>query len=333
MPVARFQAKFAQTDIDSDSGIIRGVKVMQNGALARFAGEDGKPKQVTISPAHIDALLAHAGNRAIPSHLSHDWFGAKEDAIHSRIGALKNFSKDSVGNLIADLHLAPGEYRDTALWNASEAPENMMLSAVFSYGKDDAKCLPLDFQACDIVAQGAATTALFSENQKPPMDITELLAALDDPAVKAAVKAILKSHTGPDEAATEEAATATETEAGVMEEDKKPEDDTKPALMRSAVRIHRATLRQAKAIIAAERTAILAEAALKGEASATALLGKGKFVQQSEVKGEDEYESLLIAKLAANPSLSRARAKFNLNTERPDLYAKKQEQLYNITTK
>ena len=96
MPVARFQAKFAQSAIDADNGIIRGVKVMQNGALARFAGEDGKAKQVTISPAHIDALLSHAGNKAIPSHLSHDWFNSDADAIHSRIGALKNFPKTAL---------------------------------------------------------------------------------------------------------------------------------------------------------------------------------------------------------------------------------------------
>lgn len=277
---------------------------MQNGALARFAGEDGKQKSVTISPAHIDALLSHAGNRAIPSHLSHDWFGSKEDAIHSRIGALKNFSKDSIGNLVADLHLAPGEYRDTALWNAAEAPENMMLSAVFSYGKDDAKCLPLDFQACDLVAQGAATTALFSaDSTSPTMDISELLAALDDPAVKAAVKAILKSHTSAEDAASDTAdtatATAAETEAGVTDADKKPEDDSKPALMRAQLRIQRAGLR----LIEAQRAALLAEVKLAGEASATALLGKGGFLRASDDKGGDEYTATLakFTAIESNP--------------------------------
>ena len=197
----------------------------------------------------------------------------------------------------------------------------MMLSAVFSYGKDDAKCIPLDFQACDLVAQGAATTALFSESEqtKPYMDITELLAALDDPAVKAAVKAILKSHTGPDEV-TEEAATATETEAGVMEEDKKPEDDAKPALMRSALRVHRATLRQAKAIIATEKTAILAEASLKGEASATALLGKGGLLKPKEGDENASAPKEFIEAQMKSGCPNQATAIARMAKDKPELY-------------
>ena len=46
---------------------------MEVGKLATFAGPDGKSKSVKITPAHIDALLSFAGNRAIPCHWTHEW--------------------------------------------------------------------------------------------------------------------------------------------------------------------------------------------------------------------------------------------------------------------
>ena len=47
-----------QSAIDAENGVIRGVKLMELGKVARFAGEDGKPKQVKITERHIDAAEA-----------------------------------------------------------------------------------------------------------------------------------------------------------------------------------------------------------------------------------------------------------------------------------
>lgn len=325
MPTARLNANFSQSNIDTETGIIRGVRVMQNGVLACFAGEKGEAKKVTISPAHIEALLKHAGNKAIPSHLSHDWHGSESDAIHSRIGVLKNFAKDSVGNLVADLHLSPGSYRETALWNAAEAPESMMLSAVFNYSKDDPKCMPLDFQACDLVANGAATTALFSEAETPNqnMDINELIAALADPKVQAAVGAIIKSHKAdaPDTSDEEAPAAEMEKEAGVTDADKKDSDDQKPALMRASLRVSRCVSRKISEL-AANETAILAKAKLDAEAASTALLGKSGagFKPAGEAKGKDAFDNAVKAEMEKTPGISLGRAKFNVAKLQPELY-------------
>lgn len=156
--------------IDADAGIIRGVKLMELGRLARFAGDEGKAKQVTITDAHISALLSHAGNRAIPIHSTHDWFDAQgkpnADTVEmaARIGALKSFRRDDAGNLIADAYLNKAkEAAQDLLWGAESNPEDNCFSVVFSYLKDDPQCLPQNFRAGDVVPSGAATTALFGD--------------------------------------------------------------------------------------------------------------------------------------------------------------------------
>lgn len=293
LATAFFHAAYGATGIEKENGILRGVKIMEVGHVANFKGEDGKSKSVKITPAHIDALLAHAGNRALPIHETHEWFDAEGEANadsverSARIGSLKSFRRDASGHLIADavLNLEKQPARDL-LFGAEHNPEDNCFSAVFSYRKDDPQCMPINFRAADVVPSGAATTALFSADDStqntPSMDISELIAALDDPKVKDALKAILKSHKGPEDIAAE-----MEADAGVKPEDKKPEDDQKPALMRATARCSRAFKRQL--------AEVSAEIGIKSEAAATALLGKGgKFqVSGGEWKTELPFTALL----------------------------------------
>lgn len=234
--IACFQALVSSGTIDPENGIIRGVHVLENGKLATFEGPDGKPKSVKITPEHVNALFGYAGNRTLTVHKSHDWYG-KSDGILSQVGRLKNHRIEN-GNLVADLHLAPGEYRDTALWNAQNDPEGMMLSAVFGYLPNDPKCLPRDYKACDLVETGAGVTALFSAHQTlhtaKLMEVSELITLLQDPQVSAAIQAMAKAvdKTSDDSVlpdVSESDVAEMEDAAGIAATN--PEDKTQPALM------------------------------------------------------------------------------------------------------
>jgi len=143
------------------------------------------------------------------------------------------------------------------------------------------------------------------------MDISELISALDDPKVKDALKAILKSHKGAEDVAADESAAATmEADAGVTDADKKPEDAQAPALMRATARMSRAFKRQI-----AEVTAGIG---IKAEAAATALLGKGgKFQVSAGNEVSDEYTATLAKFLAveSNPQ----KAAFAMLKKHPEL--------------
>ena len=210
--LATFQATFRKPEITADdrsAGIIRGVYVMELGKLAQFSArkDDGTKthKAVTLDDAHLAALMNHAGNRAIPVHMTHAHAEGKQDGLVTKAGALKGFFRDDDKNLRADLHLAPGATRETALWHAENDPENFMLSAVFSFLPDDPLCIPQDFQAADLVEKGAGVTALLAadltttpmeETTTPIVDdlLSKLSAACQaDPHMHAAAKAILKS--------------------------------------------------------------------------------------------------------------------------------------------
>lgn len=314
-------------EIDPENGILRGVKLMCVNHTATFAGEDGKAKQVTITPAHIDALLAHAGNRAIPVHLTHDWFdsqgksGADTAEMQARIGAVKKFRKDESGNLIADAYFKNGETRNDILWNAEHNPEDTMFSVVFSYLKDDPQCLPQNFRAADIVPKGAATTALFSETQTTetmPITIEDLKTLLADPQAKAIIQGALNGHSDAEEKAEAEmedaAAAEMESAAGVTDEDKKKEDEQKPALMRAVLRVGRAQKRQ----LAAEKTALLAAA----KAEATSLIGKGPILPLATGDSPDAEtpEKFIAARLADGKAKTRAHAVALMGKTKPELY-------------
>lgn len=322
--------------IDAEAGIIKGVKLMELGKLARFSGEDGKPKQVKITDAHISALLAHAGNRALPIHYTHDWFESQgkpnADTIElaARIGALKSFRRDNGGDLIADAHLnLQKQPAKDLIWGAEHNPEDNCFSVVFSYLKDDPECIPQNFRAGDIVPSGAATTALFSEQNESTssMDIQEIIAALQDPErgphLAAAINAAIKSV---DKASEESSAAAMESEASVSDADKKPEDDQKPALMRAFLRCQRAFARQLSEVKAGalDKTALLAEAKTAAAAEATALLGKGGFIPQGGGGGGEDVFTAKLAeyrKTAPDDQVALSR----MLRDNPELYAEHEE--------
>lgn len=268
-----------------EAGIIRGVNVMQLGKLAKFAAikDDGTKlhKEVVISDAHISALLSHAGNRSIPVHLTHSAANERVDGLSTKAGALKTFRKDESGNLVADLHLIPGEVRDLAFWHAQNDPENMMLSAVYSFLPEDALCIPQDFQAADLVEKGAGVTALLaddSQNQptlKQPMDdfITQFKNALSDPDVLAGLKAIIKSVEASQE--VEEDTSAVEAEAGVIADDAAEGDTKLSATMACIARINRAHGRKLTAALA-DFTKAKADILVEAEAKLAATLGANK---------------------------------------------------------
>lgn len=155
MAQAALQFSFTQTRIDAEKGVIYGVKVIELGPVQ---SQHGPP---VVKPEHVQAFKAHAGNRSIPVHWTHDYLGEDSDRLHAKVGALKNFHVDAAGDLCADFHVAPTEYKEGIFWSAVNDPDNMMFSVVFSY--DPAQDgLPLDFQAADLVERGAATTAMFS---------------------------------------------------------------------------------------------------------------------------------------------------------------------------
>ena len=182
---------------------------MELGKLAQFSArrDDGTKthRAVTLDDAHLAALMNHAGNRSIPVHMTHSHTSKEQDGLATKAGALKGFYRDDSRNLRADLHLAPGATRETALWHADNDPENFMLSAVYSFLPDDPLCIPQDFQAADLVEKGAGVKALFAADlTTSPMDETttpnvdDLLSKLStacqaDPHTLAAVKAMLKS--------------------------------------------------------------------------------------------------------------------------------------------
>lgn len=268
-------SSFTNERIDVEQSVVFGVRLAEVGKVATFAGKDGKPRSATITKAHADAFLSHAGNRSIPVHWTHDYLDEKVDRLHAKVGALKNFRFDESGNPIADLHIAPSKYKDTILWGAKEDPENMMLSAVFSYDENDETAMPLDLQAADLVEKGAATTALFSQ-AKPNFMTKEDIEKLVSDSVSTAVTAALAAVEKPED--EKPACDAAEVEAGVTDEDKEPEDEAKPAALRAAIRINRATARLTSAALTAQIEKADGKTAIAAMAELTKQLGTfGKF--------------------------------------------------------
>lgn len=330
LSVALLQVSMSQSAIDPEKGIIIGAKVMELGKLATFKGQDGKPKSVRITSKHIDALLGLAGNRALPFHLTHDWFESDGQQngdtveMQARVGAMKSFRKDSEGNLIGDILLKDGPDKSDILFGAEHNPEDNMLSAVYGYDAQDPDFLPKYFRAVDLVPKGAATTALFSEsnpneNKTMPITIDDLKTILADPQAKAMIQGCLDGHTDAEEAAEMEAADTAEMEAGVTPDDKKPEDDKKPAILRSTLRINRATVRLCKAS-APDKTALLAELKTQAEATVVAKLGQHKFIENTGSKAAEDGEAYIAAQMDAGCK-TRAHAIARMGKDKPELYA------------
>ena len=306
MPLALLQSKLSHSAIDAENGVISGVMVMKLGKLAQFEGEGKVAKRVKITQAHIDALLSHAGNRAIPMHQTHDWFASQgtptADTVEmqSRIGALKCLRKDGEGNLIADAYLKSGQTREDILWGAEHNPEDNMLSAVFSYAKNDPLCLPCDFRACDLVPSGAATTALFSSfNQNDTnMDKTALLEMLKDDEVKTALLALIPK-----------------TETNEVALLKSAEDKADALFTAKKAEILAEAKAEAAKDFEANKVALLKEA----EASVVKNIGQGGFLKDFGKKDADDAEAFITAQLSAGCK-DRGQAIARMANDKPELY-------------
>ena len=199
MATAALQFLFTKTRIDAEKGVIYGVKVIELGDVK----SDHGPRKV--EPKHVKHFMALAGNRSIPVHWTHDYLGVDKDRLHAKVGALKNFHVDADGDLAADFHVAPTEYRDAIFWGAEIDPDNMMFSVVFTYDPKDPDELPMDFQAADLVERGAATTALFSQPNN-----TMTAEEIKSHVAEAVKSALAEYATKADESAKAELASAKE---------------------------------------------------------------------------------------------------------------------------
>lgn len=297
---------------------------MELGKLAKFEGEDGTPRKVIITNEHIDALLSHAGNRSIPVHLTHEWFlaqgkpNADSVEMNARVAAFKSLQKDSAGNLRGDMYLKDGDSRRDILFGAEHNQEDNMISVVFGFLKDDPLCIPQNFRAADLVPQGAATTALFSESTNPnentnmPITIDDLKTLLADPAAKAILQGALDGHTdAEDDAADGAAADTAAMEAGVTADDKKPEDDKKPAMLRLALQLGRMHERKT--------TALLKASEVKAESLVVAKLGAHKFPEATGETAAKDAEAFITAQLSAGCP-NRATALRRMAKDKPALY-------------
>lgn len=314
--VAFFHVAYGEEAIDKDAGILRGVKLMEIGKLASFGGPDGKSKSVTIADAHISALLGHAGNRAIPIHLTHDWHDSQgkpnADTIEmsARIGSLKTIRRDATGNLVADAYLKEGQTRSDILFGAEHNPEDTMFSVVFSYDPADANCLPLNFRCADIVPQGAATTALFSETQttaKMALTLDDLKELLSTPEGAAYMGGILKAHGKMKKDAAADAG-----DDGASDSS----SDSAPAATAAALKKFKDDL---TAEFETKKTALLAEVETKAQAAATALLGKGGYTQSGGGGQADDAEAKLAAYMAPG-NISRGTAIMRFAHDKPEEY-------------
>lgn len=330
MSKAALRIQISDTSIDDDKGIIPACKLAEVGRLAVFAGEDGSKKELLISPALIESLLGLAtGKGRLDAYWTHDRLNAENkdaDALHSSVGVWRNFRKDGDGNLVADINLAPTEYRERILWQAHNDPQGIMTSLVFDYtgGKDNAKAVTLE--SGDFVKQGAAVTALLSAYNKTHkaklanMDdlISQLVEACKDPHSLAAFKALIKSVEKEGEAAdsaamSDDDATAIMTAAGVTDADKLDADKGKPLGVRVALSVGRATTRRL--------ASVGAEAAVTAEARLSSAIGTKVTAALAGVKKEsEEPEAFITAQLAAGCP-NRATAIARMAKDKKELYA------------
>lgn len=338
VPTARFQTVLGSPVIDEAAGVIRGCRIATLGAVSQASKENGGG--LVMDAVTIDGLLSLAklNGDKVPVFFSHDWFESDKDPLHSDAGVWQDHRLE-VGSLFADFHAFETPYKAGIFSRAKLHPEGIAVSPVFDYTQrngDKSLCTPTRFISSDFVKNGAINKALFAEGDANPMDINQLIAALKDPAVLAAIKSIVSSvEKTNDEAMTTEAADAIETEAGVMAEDRKETDAAQPALLRAALRISRATARQAKAAadsvkaLGDSRTAILAEATTKAEANFTANLGKNGFIGHGDNKGDnaDEFTAKL-SEYRQGGKVNDAVAEARIARDFPDLYEKRRATLF-----
>jgi len=321
VPRAAFQISIPKDAIDADKGFIPACKLAQVNRLATFAGKDGKPVEILITPGLIDGLLGLGQKQGrLDAFWTHDRLSDEnqKDHLHDYVAVWKNFRKDETGDLIADAQLAPTPYKDRIMWSAMNDPEGMMVSMVFDYtgGRNDAK--PTAICSGDFVKLGAATSALLSAypNQTDTDMTKEEIQAIVKEAITAALATFKPAAVKSEDDMTEADATAIMTAAGVTDADQTAEDKGKPPGVRAMLAVGRANKRQL--------AAVAEEAGMKAEAAFTAKLGakvKEVIGTGGNDKTKDEFEAAVQAQLAAGAP-NRARAVFRVQKDKPDLYAK-----------
>jgi hypothetical protein len=305
----------SKPNIDREKGIVRDCILAENGKLAVFKGTDGKAKKLLMTPALIASLMAlFAADGQTTAHWTHDWIESGKDGLTSKVATFRNFTTNEAGHLVADAHLWPTDKREAILHAAEKDPAGMMISTVFDYDGGETDAIAKRVHAADFVEVGASTTALLaklSEPQTKPNTMTE-----EDKAevAKMIADAITAANKPADEAAEMATAEAAEADAGVTDADKKKEDEDKPAALRAALRIARATTRLTLAALATAKD----ETVTLAEARFTKALGSGKFTVQSDDKSGDELDKALAAYTATGAS--KATAILRLAKDNPTTY-------------
>jgi hypothetical protein len=291
MPVASLSLGLPEkANIDHENGIVRDVILAEKGKLAEFKGTDGKAKRLMMTPALIASLMAlFTADGEASSHWTHDWIESGKDGLLSKVATFRDFKTNNDGHLIADAHLWPTEHKPTILHAAKNNPKGMMISTVFDYDGGENDAIAKRVHAADFVEVGASTTALLAKLAKlsettthtqSPMFTDEQKAELSE-MISSGIQAALAEANKPEDKTAELAeADAAEKEAGVTDADKKPEDEKKPAALRAALRIARATERKAlSALKEYEKNDVAAQAKF------TAMLGRsGAFTPATGVQ-------------------------------------------------
>lgn len=340
MPLAALQIALPSADqVDPEKGIVRGCKLATANVTAVFAGKDGKPVSLKMTPTLIDDLFGLAQKQGrLDAYWTHDRLNdGNEDAdfLHDSVGVWKNFAKDADGNLIADAVLEPSQYRDRILWKAQNDPAGIMTSLVFDYTGDPSNARARSIDSGDFVRFAAANTALLSAYTSPTtktaklnaMDINELLTALQDPQVLDALKAVIKSvesnqddQTSADDVTPDEVAEM-EDAADITPSSDDKKDATQPALMKRYRKAVLAVAQKVKTNAAALTSAQEEELLKKAEARFTSKIGSSAvlkdFVRRDN--SADEFETAVTAQLAAGAK-DRPTAILRLSKDKPDLY-------------
>lgn len=325
MQVAVFKSQIGNPIIDERNGIISGVRIATLGAVSE--AKAGQGRGLVMDDEAITALfnLAKEKGDKVPAFFTHDWYDSDDDGLGHDAGVYRNFRRDENRNLIADFNAFDTSHKAGIFSRAKTDPDGIATSPLFHYdfrNGDKSRCTPTEFVSCDFVKRGAINKALFSQNQNPNMTIDELLAMLADPQIKTALQSIIDSHDDGKASEGNDAELAEyEAASGVTDEDKKPEDDTKPAIMRAHVRVSRAIKRQT-ATLKADKLAILAEAKVQAEASQTAILGRGPLLKQggAAIDSANDPESFIAAQIADGKAKTRGHAIALMGRQKPELY-------------
>lgn len=278
---AILQSSIGRLTVNRDTRVVEGVKLLENNRDVVYAGTDGKPIKFRTNEALLSALIGHAGNRTIPSHLSHEHHNGQRDGLHSRVGGIKNCRLSAQGDLIGDFHAMPGADGDKMLWLAENDPEHAMLSVIFDYNKIPAGevdyAYPLSFDSADFVAKGAGVSAMLSAITTETDMTEEQINKLVDERVTAALSKFTP---------------------------KAPEG------MLTKAEAEKLADERIKAALAEYKPKMSEEDLIATEAKFTARLGTGPFQQVlGESKTNDEYSAKLAEykKTAKDPGTAIAR--------------------------